>query len=93
MDNKRVRLLIHGRVQGIFFRALAQQKAAELGLSGWVRNNPDGSVEVVAEGVGDNVHSLVEWCHKGPRHATVKHVSVVWESPSGEFEEFTIEYL
>lgn len=93
MDNKRVRLLIHGRVQGVFFRASAQQKAVELGLSGCVRNNSDGSVEIVAEGLSGDVDSLVEWCHKGPSYATVKHVSVVWESLSGEFEEFTIGYF
>ena len=58
MDNKRVRLLIHGRVQGVFFRASAQQKAVELELSGWVRNNSDGSVEILAEGEGVNLDSV-----------------------------------
>ena len=93
MDNKRVRLLIHGRVQGVFFRASAQQKAVELELSGWVRNNSDSSVEILAEGRGVNLDSLVEWSREGPRNAVVKHVGVEWESPSGEFEKFTIEYI
>ena len=93
MGNKRVHLLIHGRVQGVFFRAIAQQKATELGLSGWVRNNSDGSVEVMAEGQGDRIDSMIEWCRVGPTQAVVKHVSVDWETPSGEFKEFRIEYI
>ncbi len=93
MGNKRVHLLIHGRVQGVFFRATAQQKAQELELTGWVRNNPDGSVEVTAEGKGDDVDSMLEWCRVGPAQAVVKHVSVDWEAHSGEFEGFRIEYI
>lgn len=93
MENKRVHLLIHGRVQEVFFRASAQQKAQELELTGWVKNNSEGSVEVMAEGKGDNVNSLVEWCRVGPAHAVVTHVSVEWEPPCGEFEEFRIEYI
>ena len=93
MENKRVHLFIHGRVQGVFFRASVQQKALELELSGWVRNNSDGSVELTAEGEGDNVDSMIEWCRVGPSQAVVKHVSVDWETPSGELKEFRIEYI
>ena len=93
MENKRVHLFIHGSVQGVFFRASAQQKANELELSGWVRNNSDGSVEVLAEGVGDNVDTMVEWCRQGPSRAVVKHVTVNWEQPSGEYSDFRIEYI
>ena len=93
MENKRAHILIHGRVQGVFFRAKAQQKAQELGLTGWVRNNSDGSVELVAEGEDVKVDSMVEWCHEGPSRAVVRHVSVDMEPHSGEFSEFRIEYL
>jgi len=93
MENKRVRLLIHGRVQGVFFRAIAQQKAQELELTGWVRNNSDGSVEVLAEGEGGRIDNMIEWCRIGPAQAVVKHVSVDWEPLSGEFKEFKIEYI
>ncbi len=93
MENKRVHLLIHGRVQGVFFRASAQQKAQELELTGWVKNNSEGSVEVMAEGEGDNVESMIEWCRTGPSQAVVKHVSVDWEPLTGEFQEFRIEYI
>ena len=93
MENKRVHLLIYGRVQGVFFRALAQQKAQELELTGWVRNNSDGSVEVLAEGEGGRIEKMVEWCRVGTSQAVVKNVSVDWEQPSGEFQEFRIEYI
>src|SRR3989304_3720452 len=65
MSNSRVHLRIHGRVQGVFFRASTMDKARELGLTGWVRNNPDGSVELVAEGCGEGVEKIVEWSHAG----------------------------
>ncbi len=93
MENKRVHLLIHGRVQGVFFRASAQQKAQELELSGWVRNNSDGSVEIMAEGEGDRIDSIIEWCRIGPAQAVVKHVSINWEPPEGESQDFRIEYI
>ena len=93
MDNKRVHLRIHGSVQGVFFRAKAQQKAFELELSGWIRNNSDGSVEVLAEGEGERLKSMVEWCRVGPPQAVVKHVIEDWGAATGEFEEFTIEYI
>jgi acylphosphatase len=91
MPNSRVRLKIYGRVQGVFFRASALDKATELGLAGWVRNNPDGSVEVVAEGVRESIEKLVEWSHEGPRHAVVNRVEIEWERFADEFTGFTIE--
>lgn len=66
-------------------------KARQLGLTGWVRNNPDGSVEVVAEGLTDLVEELVEWSQHGPRHAVVDNVEVEWEPWLDEYKEFTIE--
>jgi acylphosphatase len=91
MSKSRVHLWIEGRVQGVFFRASTMDKAKELGLTGWVRNNPDGSVEIVAEGAREVVEELVAWSHKGPRHAVVDNVDVEWEPPLDEYKEFTIE--
>ncbi|HEX9445657.1 MAG TPA: acylphosphatase, partial [Candidatus Binatia bacterium] len=70
MGNKaRVRAQIEGRVQGVFFRASAEAEANRLGVKGWVRNRPEGSVELVAEGERENLDDLIAWCRRGPRHA------------------------
>lgn len=91
MTKSKVHLRIEGRVQGVFFRASTMDKARELGLTGWVRNNPDGSVEVVAEGLREDVEKLVAWSLKGPRHAVVNNVEVDWEPYLDEYTDFTIE--
>jgi acylphosphatase len=62
----RARVRIRGRVQGVFFRAEASERARSLGLAGWVRNCPDGSVEAVFEGEDERVASMVDWCRRGP---------------------------
>ena len=71
-----VRCIVSGRVQGVFFRATAQRKALELKISGWARNLPDGSVEVLACGDEANVKKLQDWLWQGPPHARVTDVSV-----------------
>jgi len=63
-----------GKVQGVWFRASAQQKAQALGLEGWVKNEPDGSVLVLVQGSEDKLGSFSEWCHEGPEHARVDKV-------------------
>ena len=73
-----------GFVQGVFFRAEARNRARSLGLSGWVRNEPDGSVAAVFEGERERVESMVEWCRHGPRGAGVEDVRVQWRDPQGE---------
>jgi acylphosphatase len=73
---KRVRVRIHGRVQGVFFRAEARARAESLGLTGWVRNEPDGGVEALFEGDPERVDSMVEWCRRGPSGAHVDEVEV-----------------
>ena len=73
---KRVRVRIHGRVQGVFFRAETRARAESLGLAGWVRNEPDGSVEALFEGDPERVDSMVEWCRRGPSGAHVDEVEV-----------------
>lgn len=86
----RVVLKINGRVQGVFFRLMAQKEADKLGLSGWVRNNGDGSVECLAEGDRDKLGQLVDWCAKGPEHAMVDKIEQKWQDFSGEFNGFKI---
>lgn len=87
---ERIRILIFGDVQGVFFRAGAQSEATRLGLVGWVRNLPEGSVEVVAEGEHDALKKLLEWCSHGPAGAGVSRVEEEWLPQSGEFRGFTI---
>jgi acylphosphatase len=79
----RYRVLISGRVQGVFFRDTCRRMAERHGVSGWVRNLPDGSVEAVFEGTADEVAHLVEWSRHGPRTAVVKDVRVQAEPPEG----------
>ena len=82
-------MVIHGRVQGVFFRAETRDRASSLGLGGWVRNNPDGTVEAAFEGERERVESMVEWCRRGPPHADVDDLDVAWEEPRGE-ARFTV---
>ncbi len=91
---KKVRLsaIIHGRVQGVGFRFFAQLRASELGLTGYVRNRWDGTVEVVAEGEEDSVRRFLGALRVGPRSAIVDRVDVQWEDYSGEFKYFDVRF-
>jgi acylphosphatase len=80
---KRVRVVVHGRVQGVFFRGSTEEEAALAGVAGWVRNRADGAVEAVFEGSAAAVAHMVEFVHQGPRWAQVSRVEVVDESPEG----------
>jgi acylphosphatase len=80
----RARVRVTGRVQGVFFRAEVRDRARSLGLAGWVRNAPDGSVEAELEGPKERVRSVVDFCRRGPRLAQVDDVSVEWAAPQGE---------
>ena len=71
-----VRVRISGRVQGVFFRASCARLADELGLSGWVRNRPDGDIEAVFQGPDPAVDRMLDWCREGPPHARVDAVDV-----------------
>jgi len=88
----KVRIFVSGRVQGVFFRANTRDKANELGLKGWVRNLPDGRVEVVAEGERPALKRLIEFCRKGPEGAKVENIEIEWEEPGNEFETFEIRF-
>ena len=92
MDHIRVRLIIEGRVQGVWFRDSTRTQANTLGINGWVRNKHDGNVEVLAEGPEENVGKLIEWCHRGPSAARVDRVQEYREERQGEFDSFDIVF-
>jgi len=92
MENTRVRLIIEGRVQGVWFRESTRREAERLGVRGWVRNRREGTVEVLAEGPKENVRKLVDWCHHGPPSARVMRVNETEESFQAEYGSFDVVY-
>lgn len=86
----RVSVIVHGRVQGVAFRHHTCQRALELGVTGWVRNLPDGAVEGIFEGDEAAVATLVEWCRSGPPAARVDRLEIRDGDYRGEFESFAI---
>ena len=92
MTDIRVRLVIEGRVQGVWFRDSTRSQAIGLGVCGWVRNRRDGPVEVLAEGPEERVMKLVAWCHRGPSAAKVSRVNEIKEEWQGEFDSFDIVF-
>ncbi len=92
MEKVRARVIIEGRVQGVFFRHHTQETAFKLGVKGWVKNRSDGRVEAVFEGDQERVNQIIEWCHRGPTEASVTKVHLHWEIYTGEFEDFSISY-
>ena len=89
-DRARLRLIISGRVQGVGFRFTAFDEAKDLALAGWVRNLPNGDVEIVAEGSRQNLQMLAAWAHHGPPSAHVTKVREESSDYTGEFTEFQI---
>lgn len=93
MENKvRARAIISGRVQGVFFRMETKQAADRFGVSGWVRNLKDGTVEALFEGDQERVDAVIDWCRAGPPHAKVTDVAVTWREYTGEFSGFNIAF-
>lgn len=88
--NRAVRIIVKGLVQGVCFRLAARSEAERLGLSGWVRNCSDGSVEVEAEGPDLALKKMAEWCRKGPVNARVTDIRVDYMPADGRFEGFEI---
>jgi acylphosphatase len=80
----RQRVVVHGQVQGVFFRDSCRQEAVSHRVSGWVRNRSDGAVEAVFEGEQQAVEAMTQWCRGGPARAHVESVEVDDESPTGE---------
>ena len=83
-DRIRRRAVIHGRVQGVAFRASTRAEAVRASVAGWVQNRPNGSVEAAFEGTPAAVEAMVAFCHRGPAWAKVSRVEVVNEPPEGE---------
>ena len=88
----RIHAIVSGRVQGVLFRHETRRTAKSLGIKGWVKNLPDGRVEVVAEGEKDKINNLIEFLKKGPPAARVDNVDVKTEEYKGEFEDFNVRY-
>jgi len=84
--------VVHGMVQRVAFRAYARDAARRIGVTGWVRNVPDGTVEAVVEGGQQDVEAMLAWLRKGSPYSRVEKVSVYEEPPTGEFIDFDIRY-
>ena len=92
MSNIRVRLIIEGRVQGVWFRESTRKEAVSLGVYGWVKNRSDGTVEALIEGPEQKVKKLVQWCRKGPPYAQVTRVHETQEEWEDEFSSFDVVF-
>ncbi|ETW96122.1 MAG: acylphosphatase [Candidatus Entotheonella factor] len=90
MAHARIHGFISGQVQGVAYRVHTQREATQLGLTGWVRNCPDGRVELVAEGEQETLQQLILWCHQGPPAAQVTDVAAQWEAATGTYRTFEI---
>jgi len=90
--NQRVHMIVHGRVQGVFFRDSTRRTALEMDLTGMVRNLMDGSVEIFAEGPKEDLDRFVLWTHQGPPSAVVDRVDVKFEEATGQYSAFFISY-
>jgi len=90
MNMARAELNIRGRVQGVFYRQSTRETATRLGLTGWTRNNPDGSVAAVFEGEKQQIDKAISWCRQGPPAARVNEVDVDWQDFRNEFSDFHI---
>lgn len=88
-----LKLIIHGYVQGVTFRWFTEEHAKDLGLVGFVKNLPDGTVAIVAQGEKNNLESLINYCKKGPEWAKVTHVEETWNKiKSTGYENFSIKF-
>ena len=92
MEKICVRAIIHGRVQGVFFRMETRKAAQRIGVFGWVKNKEDGTVEALFEGEKERVDSVLEWCRKGPPLSEVEKVSLSREEFTGNYNSFDITY-
>jgi acylphosphatase len=92
MSMVRAHVIIHGMVQGVYFRAHTRDEARAVNVTGWVKNRRDGGVEAVFEGAEEDVKKVIAWCHKGPAWAHVTEVNVDWQDYTGEFKNFFVNY-
>ena len=94
MENEQTRLhaIVEGRVQGVGFRAFVERNALQLGITGWVRNRWDGTVEVTAEGDRATLDQLLTTLRRGPSASRVSQVKSQWKPATGDFNRFSIRY-
>lgn len=92
MKKHRVHVWIKGRVQGVFFRAYTRDAAHLIGVTGWVRNLPDGRVEAVFEGDSDKVERMIEWCREGSPMSRIESVDLLEEIYTGDFDRLAITH-
>lgn len=92
MEKVRAKLLLDGRVQGVSFRYYTQRRAAELGLTGFVRNLSDGRVEAVFEGDKASIEAMLTWCQTGSPSARVDSIAVRYEEADGRFSGFNVRH-
>jgi acylphosphatase len=92
ISRARIHAIVHGYVQGVNFRYHTTRTARRLGLTGWVTNRRDGTVETIAEGEHSDIEDFVDFLHRGSPAARVDKVDIEWESPKGEFEGFGVRY-
>lgn len=85
-----VLIQVFGRVQGVFYRAYVEKEAKNHNLTGWVKNNSDRSVTILAQGQKEKLKEFIEWCKKGSPLSKVKSVKIVWQKPTQEFKDFKI---
>ena len=88
---KSVSVVVFGTVQGVYYRKSTQIEAQKRGLSGWVRNRRDGTVEIQAQGVEADILSFLEWCRKGPQLARVQKMDIHWLEAQEQFSSFTVK--
>jgi len=91
MRKIRAEVVIHGRVQGVFYRQSTVEMASRLGLNGWVKNCRDGTVKAVFEGCQEVIQQAVEWCHQGPPRALVTDIVIKWSDSTENLSGFSIE--
>jgi acylphosphatase len=89
----RLHAIVHGRVQGVSFRYYTVQVANRLGLTGWVANRWNDTVETVAEGPRDKLSEILTFLHRGPPSAWVERVEIDWQAPTGEFKDFKVRFV
>jgi acylphosphatase len=91
-NNIRAHIVVNGKVQGVYFRQNTQRVCSRYGVTGWISNQADGSVETVLEGDRDSVEKVIEWCKVGPPNARVEEFDLRYDRYTGEFQGFKINY-
>ncbi|MCA1687647.1 MAG: acylphosphatase [Actinobacteria bacterium] len=89
-ERERAHVRVSGQVQGVFFRDSTREKAEQLGLTGWVKNLPDGRVAALFEGPSEKVREMIRWCKEGPSHAEVEDVETEFEPARGDLAAFEV---